>query len=256
MAAKLPADAMIVSAIGGASRFSRCTVRLPGRRRSRSAAPRAEDRPQAERGQRGEDDAGSSGSPAAPARVEAEGRRVAAVARQVANGHPGHQPDKASQGIGHHAGPSPVKSSAAGRRTRTAGSGSPRQEAVGDGGDRHAKDCRQHQRRQIRPRADDHHGLQLRWRRRRPVRRRRFPPAESSATWSSAGWADVEHEKAGRGPPWVCRSNADRVLSTWSPGTNTSTRSCGTTLVDLMPLVLRMVTSVEVPGENMCLGHR
>ena len=59
MAAKLPADAMIVSAMGGASFFSRCTVE-----RAEPAADGDEGRlgtengAQAERGERGEDDGG------------------------------------------------------------------------------------------------------------------------------------------------------------------------------------------------------
>ena len=87
IAAKLPADAMIVRAIGGASFFEQ----VHGQR-GESAADGdqrrlgAEDRAQAQRGQRGEDDAGQLAvDRRTAAGLEAEGRRVAAVARQVAD---------------------------------------------------------------------------------------------------------------------------------------------------------------------------
>ena len=59
IAAKLPAEAMIVSAIGGASFLTRCTVRA-----AEAAADgdqrclRPEHGAEAQRGQRGQDDAG------------------------------------------------------------------------------------------------------------------------------------------------------------------------------------------------------
>ena len=58
IAAKLPADAMIVRAIGGASFFARCTAkrRKPATDRDQGRF-RPEHRTQAERGQRGENDA-------------------------------------------------------------------------------------------------------------------------------------------------------------------------------------------------------
>ncbi len=75
-AAKLPADAMIVTAIGGASRLGQAHGQ--GRQPAADGDERrlrAEDRPEPERGERGEHDAGEvAAGRRAPSRLEPEGR--------------------------------------------------------------------------------------------------------------------------------------------------------------------------------------
>ena len=104
MAAKLPAAPITVLACAGASFLTRCTARTPRplpiamQRRLR-----AEHDPEAEGGERGEDDAGQVDRPDR-ARLEALRRLVPGGARQVADGeadeHPGHD----EQRRGHHIG--------------------------------------------------------------------------------------------------------------------------------------------------------
>ena len=106
MAAKLPAAAITVVAVGGASRAARRTASTPRPlpiRISGASGPRTDA--EAQRRQGGEQDPGqlrSAGS--APAGLEAVGRRVPAGSRQTLIANATSSPDSASSGSGHHAG--------------------------------------------------------------------------------------------------------------------------------------------------------
>ena len=164
IAAKLPAEAITVTAIGGASFFSRWMVsaaRPPPIAIRGASGPRTA--PRLERGEGGEGDARQLAVRGhAAAGVEPERGGVAAVPGQVLDGQAGQQPAE------HQPGHRPPGRGAPGEDVlRQVGEqvlldlADQGQEAVGDRRDRDAQQRREDQREQVGPGADHRHRVQL-----------------------------------------------------------------------------------------------
>ena len=175
IAAKLPALAMMAMAVGGES-FLIARMASP----PRSAAHRdqrrfgSEYRSERERGQRGQDNAGQLDRQRGSTGLEALGRRVTAITREI----PDRQGDEeAAQRQQWHWPPNGNR-----RETELRGQAAEqillqpvdqRQEPVGDGRHRNADRRRQYEGLHVAARTDDRERIDIRRRRRRLLRTRR-----------------------------------------------------------------------------------